>query len=248
MNILKLLAPLGLGIIIGYFLFTNKSNINSSQMIQAEQITPSSIPSKSKEQQTKQINNTSNKSIIDIKNSENIAKHLVREAKVNNIESKEEKDLALKYAKLEKQYSQSQQHIKSLTRQLGEFDESDVTNEELAEFVPKEYENLIVNFKGDTRNQISKLHNDPEDLDWGYEASNNITFFITTHAYSYGVNLQSLICKNSSCELLINEKERPSWDNIFQDMTKQDWWKFTSISSSSYDKDDNIYIYSFMSL
>jgi hypothetical protein len=67
--------------------------------------------------------------------------------------------------------------------------------------------------------------------------------------------LNSIICKEPYCEILINETERPSWHNIYHDLTNKDWWKSNfegisgdAFSSSKHDKDGNIYIYYFMYL
>ncbi|MCW8832584.1 MAG: hypothetical protein OQK09_01315 [Colwellia sp.] len=157
--------------------------------------------------------------------------------------------LKQKYKILEQELRQSEQKIKSLNRQIGELDESDVTDKELLALVPKDYENLVVNFRGQTRDEIFDFHHQPEDLDKGFDLSHNISSFIVSHAYSFGVELNSVVCKKSFCELLINEKERPSWDRIYHDMTRQEWWGFNSTNSSSTtDEDGNIFIYYFMSI
>jgi hypothetical protein len=158
-------------------------------------------------------------------------------------------DLKQKYKILEQELLQSKQKIESLNRQVGELDDSDITDKELLAFVPKDYENLVVHFRGQTRDEIFDFHNQPEDLEKGFDLSHNISSFIEGHSYSFGVELSSVICKESYCELLINEKERPSWDRIYHDMTKQEWWKFNSMNSSSTtDEDGNIFIYYFMSI
>jgi len=158
-------------------------------------------------------------------------------------------NLKQKYKMLEQELRQSKQKIKSLNRQVGELDESDVPDKELLAFVPEDYENLVVNFRGQVRDEIFDFHHQPEDLDKGFDLSHNISSFIVSHAYSFGVELNSVICKESYCELLINEKERSSWDRIYQDMTKQEWWIFNSTNSSSTtDEDGNMFIYYFMSI
>lgn len=171
-------------------------------------------------------------------------------SKVNEFTSiiEENATLKQKFKVLEQKLRQSKQKINTLNRQVGELDESNITDEELLALVPKEYENLIVNFRGQMRDDIYDFHNQPEDLDEGFDLSHNISSFIVSHADSFGVELNSVICKKSYCELLIKEIERPSWDRIFQDLSRQDWWKFSSINSSSTsDVDENIVIYNFMS-
>lgn len=161
----------------------------------------------------------------------------------------ENSQLKQKYRVLEQKLLQSKHKINSLTRQIGELDESDITDEELLALVPKDYENLVINFRGQMRDEIYNFHHQPEDLDKGFDLSHNISSFIVSHADSFGVELNSVICKKSYCELLIKEKERPSWDRIFHDLSKQEWWKFNSThSSSTSDQDENILIYNFMSI
>lgn len=126
--------------------------------------------------------------------------------------------------------------------------ESDITDQELSALVPKNYKGLVVNFHGKLRDDISNFHSKPEDLDWGFEMTNNINYFIEGHEYSYGVKLNAVTCKELYCEVLITEKERPSWDRIYHSMIKQNWWKFTSINSSSSDdlKSESTLIYYFL--
>ncbi|PCI62343.1 MAG: hypothetical protein COB35_03880 [Gammaproteobacteria bacterium] len=180
---------------------------------------------------------------------------LVKAVENTSINAEKFKSLQEKNTQLEKQYKaltnsyrQSKQKVMMLARRLGDFDESKVTDDQLAALFPKEFAPLVSNFHGKTRDQIFDLHQQPEDQDWGFIMSNHLSDFITTHQYSNGVVLNSITCKNHYCEMLINEKEQPSWEIIFKEMTKQQWWKFTSTNSSSYDdKDGNAYIYYFMS-
>jgi len=158
-------------------------------------------------------------------------------------------DLKSKYKYIEQELLKSQQKVKTLDRQVGELDESDITDKEFLELVPEDYENLVINFRGKMRDDIYDFHNQPEDLDVGFALSHNISSFIVSHAHSFGVELNSVTCKGASCEVLIKETELPSWDRIYNDMTKQDWWKFTSTNASSTtDAEGNIFIYNFMSI
>lgn len=177
----------------------------------------------------------------------NKEKHQTTEVISVNSGTSEEASLNQKYEKLKQELSQSKHRIQALNRQIGDLGGSDVTDEELLANVPEEYEGLIVNFSGKTRDEIADFHKQPEDLDSGFVLSDNISSFIVSHAYSYGVELSSIICKQSYCELMVKEKEKPSWDKIFHEMTQQEWWSFYSTNATSTtDENDNTLIYVFM--
>ena len=162
-------------------------------------------------------------------------------------------NLEQKYQKLEKQLRQSQYKVLSLNRKIEGPDESDITNEQLSGLVPENYESLVFETYGKVRDKILNFHSHPENSVNNDELSNRISSFIVNHSYSGGVELNSIICKESYCEILINEFERPSWHNIWHDLTKQDWWKSSNasiggdfLSTSKHNEDGNIYIYYFL--
>lgn len=249
MKLFNAIAILSLGVLIGYTLpfFSNerqdssdKRTHNIEKKHSSENYNDLAVAKKAEASITKQISCPPQYSQLS-KDEINALSEVTTTVKIDP-------DLEQKYKMLEQELQQSKQKIKFLKRQAGELDASDVSDKELIAFIPKDYENLVVNYRGQTRDEIFEFHQQPEDLDKGFDLSHNISSFIIGHAYSFGVNLNSVICKKSNCELLINEKERPSWDRIYHDMIKQEWWKFNLMnSSSSTDEEGNIFIYYFMS-
>ena len=136
----------------------------------------------------------------------------------------------------------------SLQHQLAEFDESDVTDEEMENLVPKPFKSFLSAFRGDTRNDIFDFHNQEDDLDWGYDQQNNISDYVQTHYEGTSVELISVICKQPRCEVLVTEKQEDAWNKIMKDMTQQAWWKFSSFTSSTRSNAENeLSIYAFLS-
>lgn len=245
MNIFKIIVVFVLGLCVGYM---------SSIDLNASDITSSEIEFETQgNMQIELISEAENTSEIDksrcLKQGDILGEDNAQPANDIALLAVEKSKVEKKYSQLKKEFSHLQKKVSSLNRIVGELDESEVTDKQLMTFVPKSYENLIINYRGHTRDEIFNFHNQPEDLDWGYELSHHINSFITGHAYSFGVEINSVTCKYPNCEILIEEKESSSWERIFQDMTKQDWWKITSTNSSStYHKDEGLFIYSFLSI
>jgi hypothetical protein len=66
------------------------------------------------------------------------------------------------------------------------------------------------------------------------------------HPLSSGIELQSITCKTSTCELIIVELEGFTWDRISHDMSKQDWYSFY-VGATQGTVDSKKYIYEMLS-
>jgi len=243
MNIVKAVVILVVGILIGYQL---PSSSNKAEISLAGNKQPLALAAPDKQESQPALATESERcSMYESKSPDKERESTKEIASLTTANS----ELEQKYRKLKQEYFESQHNVSMLKRLVGELDESNISDEQISALVPEAYQNIVVNFRGQTRDEIFDFHQQAEDLDKGYDLSVNISSFITSHAYSFGVELNSIICKESYCELLVKEKERPSWDRIFQDMIKQDWWQFNSTNSSSTtDANDNILIYNFMSI
>ena len=247
MNIVKVISLLITGAILGYsFSFIGKAH-NDEQTLEdvviTSKITTSSPVTENESDPTNNKKNvTTDSQPID-------TSRLSKERNTGDKELPQKHlDLIETYKTLKQEHQESLNKISSLKRQLGQLDESDVTDEEMEKLVPKPFKSFLSSFRGETRNDIFDFHNKEDDLDWGYDKRNNISDYIQTHFEGTNIEVVSIICKQPKCEILITEKQENAWDNIMNDMTQQSWWNFSSFTSSTRSNAENeMSIYMFLS-
>jgi|GEM_PF-1491869 len=247
MNTLKIIILLIIGAILGYsFSFIGKADNN--EHFNHENVALSKVPLFKTEPKEKSKIKNKQQNIMANTPPAAISSNC-KDSKYNNIEvSQKHLDLVETHQTLKQEYHKSLSKISTLKRQLGELDESEVTDEEMESLVPAPFKSFLSSFRGETRNDIFDFHNKEDDFDWGYDKQNNISDYIQTHFEGVNVELISVICKQPRCEILVTEKHENAWDNIMKDMTQQLWWKFSSFTSSTRSNAENeLSIYVFFS-
>ena len=251
MNKIKILVTLFVGIFIGCIIVTMVSS-NNEIRITAEK--PTDVPNikSSSSQKTTQ----SNEAIIPPPTMLNTDEQM--NVSPETPHSAEEQTTSSAYQVLEKKYQMlnsthqsSLRKVASLQRKLNQFDESDITTEQMEALVVEPFKSHIGNFTSAERNDIYNFHQAEEDLDWGYNMQNYLSDFILTHYNVNEINLVSVICKQQKCELLIIQLVDGGWEKVARDLGQQPWWKFkyTSSTSSNYPgSETNLAIYTFLSL
>jgi len=156
-------------------------------------------------------------------------------------------ELIDKYQRLEEKHAQLLSKTRSLEKMLGEHYQSEITNEQLQLLTPTEFDNLIIGHTGKARDDIHDFHQADEDLDWGYSMSQKISDFISTHEKGFAIEMVSIICKDSSCELLLKEKQDSAFTPIMRQMNIEPWWRFNSHRSSSSGKEGEYIYYIYLS-
>lgn len=122
-----------------------------------------------------------------------------------------------------------------LTRELGQFAESEITDEQMSALLAEPFSNFLLGFKGQQRDEIYDFFQQPEDHEWGYDMQLKISDFIESHEYRDDVSLTGVTCKIDRCEVRIIEAD-PSlghFNIMFQQLRQQPWWEFTSTHSTS---------------
>lgn len=122
-----------------------------------------------------------------------------------------------------------------LERELGQFAESDITDEQMKALLEPPFSNFLIGFKGKRRDELYEFFNEPEDHEWGYDLQLHITDFIANHELQQSVQLVGVTCKINKCEFRIIEPEPElgHFHIIFQEMRRQPWFQFTSTHSTS---------------
>ena len=192
-----------------------------------------------------------------------VDKHVIEEAqvvKITNINtasndqnklttlSSQLDKLTEKYQDLQNKYKKINIRLKQVTFEIESLDESDITDEQMMLLVDDTFAEFRRDYRGKQRDKVFDFHQQKEDLDWGYDMQTKISDFVLTHYSANGVQLFGVSCKQVNCEVLINELEKNSWRLIFEELVKQEWWKFSSTTSTSRSGEgDSQLIYLFMS-
>lgn len=154
--------------------------------------------------------------------------------------SKEISALKAQNQALENKYQHTNNRLMSLTLELESLDESDISDQKMMALINDDFAEYRRGFRGKQRDNIFELHNEVEDLDWGYKMTTQLTDYIQTHYHSNSIILQGVTCKINRCELLISEREAGIWSLVIKEMTQQPWWQFSSTHSSSSSADDEM--------
>ncbi len=251
MNNIKLLATLFIGIFIGYIMTNLTASYTPSVASSAgknqahDEKMPDKKPSLASEDNAKTDTKVAPALVNQIEASGTDLAKMSISSPINNESNKND------YQKLERAYLQSTRKITSLQRKLDEFDDSDISTEQMEALVEEPFKSNIGSFSGVERNNIYNFHQADDDADWGYNMQNYISDFVLTHYDADGINLTSALCKQQQCELLVIQQVEGAWQNIFQELTQQPWWKFKSSSSTSGNvsaSKDDLAIYTFLSL
>ncbi|MDT0584162.1 hypothetical protein [Brumicola blandensis] len=166
----------------------------------------------------------------------------VREAQYKKRE--EERKLQEKVARLEdlyktlnNSYTQALSQLDNANRALTEagIDIPDaITLEEVQKYVPAPFDQQIANSPNFVTDHFKKLHEAEDDLGWGIEMQTRISDFIVTHEYGSYLQLESVICREGTCEVRAFPDNLLQWrEGILSDMAMQSWWDFNSSSSIS---------------
>ncbi|HEX5791790.1 MAG TPA: hypothetical protein VFY01_00845 [Rheinheimera sp.] len=99
--------------------------------------------------------------------------------------------------------------------------------------LPQPFAGFIAGFKGTLAERFQKLQQEQIDYDWAPVMEQQIADFISMHPLSADVQLQSVRCKSSLCEIRGFESGEHSWSQISSNMRAEDWWQFYSVHSSA---------------
>lgn len=243
MNIIKLLLSFTLGIFIGFI-----ANDLIPASIKPQKITTETTLKNQTPANTNLANISKNQS-IQLVDKAKYTEHLntgnqqiIQPKLISTIE-----ELNIRYENLHNKYEKNQNRLMELTIEVEALDESVITDRQMMSLIDDDYAEHRRSYRGVQRDTIYNFHQQEDDLDWGYEMQTKISDFILTHYNANGVNLDAINCNNISCEILIKETEQHAWELIFEDMTKQLWWQFSSSNGTSRsEKDEILLIYLFI--
>ena len=244
MKKINLLLCFTLGIIIGYiahFLVSDSSisQRDSKQVVQSNEMAiDGNQPENLKEYSKIKITDSRLSKTTNTTSQQNKFSKLSSQIELLNTQ----------YQNLQEKYKKTNNRLKRVTLEMESLDESDITDEQMMALVKDDFSEFRRSYRGAQRDKIFDFHQQEVDLDWGYDMQTKMSDFILTHYSANGVSLSAINCKKIDCELLIEETEKGAWGKIFDDLTKQEWWKFSTTNSSSRSgENERQLIYFFMS-
>ncbi len=109
-----------------------------------------------------------------------------------------------------------------------------VSKKEAEKYLPKPFSGVLAGNKNKHfMRDFNKLNDEPVDYDWGYRMELHIKDFVIIHQFSEYINLESVVCKTSICEIRGFEAKDKTWNYVMNDMQLQEWWEFTNTSSTN---------------
>ncbi|MFC4701193.1 hypothetical protein ACFO4O_13555 [Glaciecola siphonariae] len=160
---------------------------------------------------------------------------------VNNTEGTQKaelKQLELVVQDLAQRYRSVSIKLEDAYRSLEEAGievEQAVTAEQINENLTAPF-NTIVNSAGMAfKEQYGEFLNEEQDFDWAIQLETRISDFIKLHTLSQEIQLSSVQCRASKCEMYGFETSNKPFDTIMRDMKTQDWYQDSGSYSMSGD-------------
>ncbi|MFT4928749.1 MAG: hypothetical protein ACI8WB_004869 [Phenylobacterium sp.] len=108
-----------------------------------------------------------------------------------------------------------------------------ISEQHAESLLPKPFSTLVGGQEGKTAESFNKFTEEPQDYDWGVMMENQIKDYIAGHQLGNYIEVNSIICKTSICEMRIFERQQETWITVLNQMSDQNWWTFVNVSSSS---------------
>jgi hypothetical protein len=118
-----------------------------------------------------------------------------------------------------------------------------LTPEQVEQLLPPPFDRF---YRPESPSMVKKFNQfvqQPRDEHWALLMENNIRDFITMHELAGEITLDAVNCKTSGCEVRGFERQDKAWSIVYGQLKMQDWWKFTSTSSSSQSNDEHSIFY-----
>lgn len=123
---------------------------------------------------------------------------------------------------------------------LSEKEAREIISKQLQEYIPRPFSKISYDFDTVTQMDIIDLHESEPDYDWGYEMETTIKDFFVTQVSTEKYLLESVICKQGECEILVTIYQTVPSHDLFEILRQQSWWQFSSTNSrSSNGRNDN---------
>jgi hypothetical protein len=101
---------------------------------------------------------------------------------------------------------------------------SNISDEEIDKLVPVPYNEILKRMKGPIREKYKEFAESNQQEDWDRNTQNRIADALLGHSYSKFIELESVTCKASLCEVRGRELKPQVINLIFAELQLQEWW------------------------
>jgi len=124
-----------------------------------------------------------------------------------------------------------------------------MTNKQIESSLPAPFSEYVT--KGanlELKKKYANYVNEETNANWAFETQNKLEDFILTSDDSHKIELQSVSCKSTTCEIKGFERERNSWGNVMDKLQLHGVGSFSDVhSASEVSKDGLYYFYALLS-
>ncbi|GEM_PF-3124320 len=120
-----------------------------------------------------------------------------------------------------------------------------VSAAELDGKVPAPFDQVLLNSKGSFIEQFKRFDEEPVNYEWSVLMQQRIRDYVAMHEFGGHIELESVSCKASLCEIRGFDHHGKVWSVIEAGMAVQDWWRFNSAHAArNFSEEHGQYFYS----
>ncbi|EGM79118.1 hypothetical protein Rhein_0736 [Rheinheimera sp. A13L] len=103
-----------------------------------------------------------------------------------------------------------------------------ISPEQASSFLPEPFASLMAKQAGQAIDYLNQHQVEEIDSEWAYQMELKIADHFATHEHASQVNLSSVSCKTSICEIRGYEYEPERFIVVYNAMQTQNWWRYSS--------------------
>jgi hypothetical protein len=84
-----------------------------------------------------------------------------------------------------------------------------------------------------SKKELADFAQEERDFEWAIQMEQRISDFIVTHELAYTVELVTVECKSTSCQIAGYEEEAGTFGDIINKLKEEPWFELNSSSSFS---------------
>ncbi len=108
-----------------------------------------------------------------------------------------------------------------------------ISKDELSQQIPEPFVSTVTALDADFAQKFMDYYREEQDPQWAYQVEDKIRDAISLNDMSPYIQIESVICKKSVCEIRGFQSESHAWMKVSQALMSADWWDFRNAQSSS---------------
>ena len=125
----------------------------------------------------------------------------------------------------------------------------DISIQTLENTIPEPFTQTVASLTGDFAKNFNDFHHQTQSQEWAYSMEDKIRDAISLNEQGINVQIESIRCKQSSCEVRGFQSEVVVWGKIAQDLMTESWWPFNySHSTNNFHEDYGNYFFAILAI